>query len=118
MAFAHCEQLTDVYCHTENVPAMKDEYGIYLSTNAFLNSYIEYATLHLPDASITHYQLTKPWNEFGKIVPLTSEETAIIQPKVTSGTDTKWHTLDGGKLNSKPTEKGIYIYNGRKVYVK
>ena len=29
-----------------------------------------------------------------------------------------WYTLQGVKLDSAPTEKGIYIFNGKKVMVK
>ena len=29
-----------------------------------------------------------------------------------------WYTLDGRKLQGKPTTKGVYIYNGRKLVVK
>jgi len=29
-----------------------------------------------------------------------------------------WYTLDGRKLDGKPTQRGIYINNGRKVAVK
>ena len=29
-----------------------------------------------------------------------------------------WYTLDGRKLNSKPTTKGLYIVNGKKVMIK
>lgn len=29
----------------------------------------------------------------------------------------EWYTLDGRKLNDKPTQKGIYIHNGKKVVV-
>ena len=29
-----------------------------------------------------------------------------------------WYTLDGRRLNGKPTPKGLYIYNGKKVVVK
>ena len=29
-----------------------------------------------------------------------------------------WYTINGVKLNGKPTEKGIYIHRGRKVVVK
>ena len=32
--------------------------------------------------------------------------------------DDAWYTLNGMKLESKPTEKGVYIYNGRKVVIK
>ena len=33
-------------------------------------------------------------------------------------TATGWHTLDGRKLNAKPTTKGIYVNNGRKVVIR
>ena len=29
-----------------------------------------------------------------------------------------WYTLDGRKLDGKPTKKGMYIVNGRKVVIK
>ena len=29
-----------------------------------------------------------------------------------------WYTLDGRKLIGKPTQKGVYIVNGRKVVIK
>ena len=29
-----------------------------------------------------------------------------------------WYTLDGRKLNTKPTAKGVYIRNGRKIVIK
>lgn len=31
--------------------------------------------------------------------------------------DNSWYTLDGRKLGEKPTQKGIYIYNGKKVMI-
>ena len=48
------------------------------------------------------------------------EETGIISVS----TDAKdlnggaWYTLDGRKLNGKPTKSGIYVNGGRKVVVK
>ena len=29
-----------------------------------------------------------------------------------------WYTLDGVRLDGKPTKKGLYIHGGRKVVVK
>lgn len=29
-----------------------------------------------------------------------------------------WYTIDGRKLDGKPTKKGLYIHNGRKEVVK
>ena len=46
---------------------------------------------------------------------ITSIETTRIESQMN---ETDWYTLDGIKLNGKPTEKGVYIVNGKKVYVK
>ena len=46
------------------------------------------------------------------------EETTINQIDAITEADTDWYTFDGRKLEGKPTEKGIYICNGKKVYVK
>ncbi len=35
-----------------------------------------------------------------------------------SNSATGWYTLDGRKLSGKPTQKGIYVNNGRKVVIK
>jgi hypothetical protein len=32
--------------------------------------------------------------------------------------DNSWYTIDGKKLNGKPTQKGLFINNGRKVVIK
>lgn len=61
-AFANCSVLTDVYCYKKTVPST--------SSNAFENSYIEYATLHVPVASINSYQASVPWKNFNKIVKI------------------------------------------------
>ncbi len=29
-----------------------------------------------------------------------------------------WYSLDGRKLSGRPTQKGIYINSGRKIYIK
>ena len=34
------------------------------------------------------------------------------------GSSQRWYTLDGRKLNGKPTQKGIYVNGGRKVVIK
>ena len=47
-----------------------------------------------------------------------SEVTAIRSIEVSPETKSHWYTLDGKRLSGKPTQKGIYVYNGRKVVVK
>ena len=34
------------------------------------------------------------------------------------GANEAWYTVDGRKLNGKPTQRGIYVKNGKKVTVK
>ena len=53
------------------------------------------------------------------------EETLFYEP-ITTGMEPlhdrvqneDWYSLDGRKLNGRPTERGIYIHNGRKVIMK
>ena len=52
--------MTDVYCYAESVPQTNAE--------AFNNSYIDYATLHVPDASVNAYKQAEPWKNFKSIV--------------------------------------------------
>ena len=48
-----------------------------------------------------------------------SELTGIISITADQrSTDGSTYTLDGRKLNGKPTAKGVYIQNGRKVVIK
>jgi len=46
--------------------------------------------------------------------------SGIITTNVTNSTnsDNAWYTLDGRKLGGKPTQRGIYVNNGRKVVIK
>ena len=42
-------------------------------TDAFQDSYIEYATLHVPEVAYESYRTTDPWSQFGTIVGLSGE---------------------------------------------
>lgn len=61
-AFAKCKELLNVYCYCENLPET--------DINAFKDSYIESATLHVPAAVYDTYKATKPWSGFKTIVKL------------------------------------------------
>jgi hypothetical protein len=62
-AFSECENLKDVYYYRESLPD-------YCYDNVFENSYVSYATLHVPASAIEAYQQTLPWSTFGTIVAL------------------------------------------------
>ena len=46
------------------------------------------------------------------------EETGIKTTNPTNPTNESWYSIDGRKLEGKPTQKGLYINNGRKVLIK
>ena len=48
-----------------------------------------------------------------------TQVTGIDCTEITETTDKAdgWYTIDGRKLSKKPTVKGLYIYNGRKVMI-
>ena len=58
-AFADCSKLEEVYCYAEKVPSTK--------TDAFEDSYPNYATLYVPASAINDYKTTEPWSQFGTI---------------------------------------------------
>lgn len=58
-----------MYCYPESVPETESD--------AFGNSSISSATLHVPLKTLENYKETVPWNHFGKIVALTDEEMGI-----------------------------------------
>ncbi len=64
-AFSDCS-LTNVYSYAKYVPETKSE----AFSHVFSSSNTEYATLHVPAASLESYQTTSPWSDFGTIVSL------------------------------------------------
>ena len=58
-AFLDCKKIKNLYCYSEMVPST--------NTTAFDDAIFEYATLHVPVASIGAYQSTAPWSSFGKV---------------------------------------------------
>ena len=55
-----------------------------------------------------------------KLISASGETTAIGTLDTTTGEVSidGWYTLDGVKLNGKPSTKGIYINNGKKIVIK
>ena len=68
-SFLNCGELTDVYCFAEDIPTTDDD--------AFENSYVNYATLHVPTSAISAYSASAPWSGFGTITAITSEDITI-----------------------------------------
>ena len=110
-SFSNCSELTDFYCYAENVPS--------IYSNAFEGSYIEYATLYVPEGSVDAYKAAPVWKEFKNILPIKSS-TGIQTIMMDNGEGFDVYSLSGQKVKSKTTSldglpRGIYIINGKKV---
>ena len=55
------------------------------------------------------YELANTYKSF------TVTKATGIDTITTDTTDDAWYTLDGKKLNAKPTSKGIYVHRGKKI---
>lgn len=110
-AFDGCP-ITRLYCYADYPPTATT--GDADHTDSF---YVVKANckLYVKPESFDIYNVNPYWSQFNL---LQIEETAVNQIEVTSDINTEWYTLDGIKLNGKPTEKGIYMNNGKKNYVK
>ena len=111
-AFGGCSGLTFIKVYRNRPIAITDEFD-----SAFTDVDKETCILYVPKGTATMYMSAPGWMEFENIVEF-EEESAINQLDVTSDEDVDWYTLDGRKLEGQPTEKGIYIINGKKIYVK
>ena len=61
-AFVRCKELSDMYCYAVEVPS--------LGRDVFLDSYVQYATLHVPSLLLETYKAAAQWKNFGNIVAL------------------------------------------------
>ena len=86
-----------------------------------------HATLYVLKSAKQAYLNADYWYEFKEIVEL--DETGILNSKFSARPQVackarilnsidSWHSLDGRKLQGKPTKKGLYIHGGRKTVVK
>ena len=112
-AFAGIDKMTDFTCLASFVPTT--------DRTAFENSYLDYVTLYVPEASVDEYKAVGPWSGFKEIVGISGGETAVIDTHET-GSDRilpdGWYTTDGMKLSAKPDDNGLYINNGKKIIIK
>ena len=94
--------------------------GSYPEGSVFISNYRSVR----PFQAYVHHSNQARGTDDIQFIPLTSigggdDTTAImeiIQPAANGTGD--WYSLDGRKLSSKPTQKGIYIQNGKKIVIK
>ena len=83
-------------------------------------AYIEYDRddLHLP-ATARGASATEALPDKMKVVLKNADGTTTVIGTVSLEYDSdEWYSLDGRKLNGKPTKKGLYINNGNKIIIK
>lgn len=137
-AFSKCENISDVFCYAEKVPLASTYYS---ADDVFANSYIEYATLHVPMSAIDDYKSKTPWNLFGNILPLSDElqdisfekecpiviqvqDGTIVLHGVTPKTRITVHTIGGIQvastvaINNEPIIINTFLQNNEIVIVK
>lgn len=71
--------------------------------------------LRLPSSVVGETKVVKLWWGNEEPSPIATSISEATQEKVQSD---DWFTIEGIKLNGKPTEKGIYIRNGKKIIVR
>lgn len=95
-AFASCPELNDVTCLSENVPITESD--------VFKDSYIEYATLHVPANSVNAYKAAEPWKNFKSIEAIegTATNGKCATPEI---------TYANGKLSFTSATEGVeFLY--------
>ncbi len=102
-AFSECPELMNVYCYPKSLPST--------AKNAFQDSYINSATLHVPSSSINLYKSSLPWKDFGNIIELTESDpnpTGIDMLKSNKTEEIKaYYNIDGKRINK--LQKGVNI---------
>lgn len=111
--FSNCPEIKDVYCLAESVPETQ--------LNTFLDSYIEYAILHVPEGSVDAYKAAAPWSSFKNIVAI--DATGIKSIKDTVAEPFDIYDFSGRKVLTHVTSleglrNGTYIINGKKIFKK
>ena len=96
----------------------KDTYGkavngATVAASSYLNpvcAYITYKNVQNSNSSAPIIYIEEPDGQTTAI--------SVVNNQVVEGNANGWYTINGMKLDSMPTEKGIYINNGKKVVIK
>lgn len=59
--FAGCDNLTDIYCYSEETPQAEYAFDLFRLSRS---------TLHVPESAMEQYKNTEPWKWFGTIVAI------------------------------------------------
>ena len=84
-SFANCTQISNVYCYAEKIPTCNVGCASYYgrAIGAFEDSYIEYATLHVPNGKLDVYKTIEPWKNFNIIGDIVNAKVKLSKSKAT-----------------------------------
>ena len=106
---------TTWYCHTFDIPAKNYSFNIIFNKG---NGQMQTVDIG-PIAEDTYYEISGTVNGKYIVSNVTSTITGIsnIQAEKGKTNDNNWYTVGGTRI-TQPTQKGIYIHNGKKIVVK
>ena len=135
--FANCSSLTTLDVTTFDTRQVTDMGGMFqgcsslttLNLGSFNIANVKIASsmfkgcskleaIYVPAESVETYKAAAGWMTYKDLIKPIGGTTAINGINVLPGTEGRWYTLDGRRLVGKPTQKGLYIINGKKVIVK
>ena len=106
IAFVGCTGLKNVILLGTTPPTINH-------SNMFDDDTYANATLWVPEGSLDAYSNAQGWQNFGQIKE--GNPTGIAHLRHRSYAKARYYLLDGRMLNDTPSQKGLYIINGRKV---
>ena len=99
--FAYCYSLKTVTCEISTPISVG---------NMFVDTPINEATLYVPEASLASYKTTRPWSDFGTILPI--ESSGIVSNTIGTVADVEAvYGLDGKRCNSMKNGMNIIRMN-------
>jgi len=114
-AFHNCSSLSSVTVRATTPPTLEP---YVFSNNA------EGRKIYVPNEALDAYKSAQFWKEYANDILPISEIPGSGMAGIESMEDVRsqmedvYYTIDGRKVDSKPTQRGIYIKNGKKIVVK
>ena len=118
--FMHCKNLRTIYVGDRwNTDAVKESTQMFYDCPKLVGGQgTTYDANHVDKTYARIDEGTSNPGYFRDINTRIATDIDKVQRDSVNGQRDEWYTLDGQKLNGKPTKRGVYIYNGKKAVVK
>ena len=113
-AFKNCESLSAVYSFSENPITFNER--VFWCRNSITKQFeFTNATLYVPRGTKSLYEERNAWNKFKNIVEFDPTGFGLVTEDPIGSN--MWISPDGTIWRTQPARKGIYINNGKKVFI-